>query len=169
MIQVPDQITGLSTLGNNTYVYRTNGVSTMILTGVAANPFDIYDFSIAPKGEGCVYPYSLVSHNNVDRFIGTSDVWSFDGSNFQPLMEGRCNAMFFSQLSKVTGTVRGMLARLLDNDFPYLSYVISLPGLNTAWAQNVNDGSWTIYQWDPPSGADPSGSYDLQLIEQVYF
>jgi hypothetical protein len=171
LFQIPDQITGLTTLGNNSYIYRDNGVSIMQRTGQASLPFDIFDYSIAPKSEGNTQPYSLVTHNNVDRFIGTSEVWAFDGTNFSPLMEGKCNDMFFHQLSLVSGgPVRGMVSRVLDNDYTYLAYIISLPGLNTAWALNISEGSWTVWQWQPPPGSTSgSGSYDLQLIEQVYF
>jgi hypothetical protein len=167
---VPDQITGLTTIGNNTYVYRTNGVSMMQRTGQASIPFEILDYSISPSGEGNTQPYSLSTHNNVDRFVGTSDVWAFDGSHFTPLMQGKCNALFFSQLNQVSGgPVRGMTCRVLDNDFTFLAYIISLPGLNTAWVYNIFEDNWTMFQWQAPAGADPSGSYDLPLVEQVYF
>src|SRR5258708_24336008 len=100
----------------------------MIPGGQTSIPFFTANFSIAPIGEGSPYPYSLSTHNNIDRFIGNYDVWSFDGTNFQPLMDGKCNAKFFSDLSLATGNsqVRGMTTVVLDNGFPYLAYVITI-------------------------------------------
>lgn len=167
IISAPDNITGLSTIGNNSYIYRTNGISYMIPTGQASEPFFIPNFSISPIGEGSPYPYSLASHNNVDRFIGQSDVWAFDGTNFKPLMEGKCNGEFYAALASVTGTVRGIMTTVWDNGYTYLAYVISLPGTNTAWVLNIVDGTWTVVEWAPPAPGQ-TGFYDLQLIEQVY-
>lgn len=167
LVITPDDITGLTTIGNNSIIYRTNGISTMIPTGNSTIPFVIPNFSLAPKGEGCPYPYSLTSHNNIDRFIGNYEVWSFDGTNFAPLMDGRCNAEFFEDLNSAIGVVRGFITPVLDNGFQYLGYAIMLPGLNKAWVLNIAEGSWVVFEWAPPTGA-ATGSYDLQLIEQVY-
>lgn len=169
LINVPDNITGLSTIGTNTNVYRTNGISKMIPTGQASIPFFIPNFSISPKGEGSPYPYSLTTHNNIDRFIGNSDVWSFDGTGFQPLMEEKCNAKFFSDLNGATGRlqVRGFITVVLDNGFPYLGYVITIPGTNVSWILNINEQSWARMSWSTPIGRT-TGFYDLQFIEQVY-
>lgn len=169
LINVPDNITGLSTIGNNSIVYRTNGISTMIPTGQASIPFFIPNFSIAPKGEGSPYPYSLASHNNIDRFIGNSDVWGFDGTRFTPLMDGKCNAKFFTDLNGASGRlqVRGFITVVLDNGFPYLGYVITIPGTNVSWILNINEGSWARMNWTNPIGAT-TGFFDLQFIEQVY-
>lgn len=163
----PDVLSGLTTLGTNSYAYRTNGISILTPTGLAAEPFYIRNFSSSPKGEGCPYPYSLTTHNNIDRFIGNYDVWSFDGTSFTPLMDGKCNGKFFSDLSNAVGIVRGFVTILLDNGFPFLGYVITIPGANVAWALNIAEGSWNRMMWAPPSGAI-SGTYDLQFIEQVY-
>lgn len=167
LVSTPDNITGLTTIGNNSNAYRTNGISLIIPTGVSTIPFYVPNFSISPVGEGCPYPYSLTTHNNIDRFIGNYDVWSFDGTNFQPLMDGKCNAEFYAALAQVTGTVRGMITPVLDNGYQYLAYVITLPGTNTAWVLNISENTWTVVEWAPPV-AGQEGFYDLQLIEQVY-
>lgn len=168
LINVPDSISGLSTIGVSSYLYRTNGISQMTATGSAVSPFSITNFSQSPVGEGCAYPYSLTSHNNVDRFIGNYDVWAFDGTNFTPLMDGKCNAKFFADLQGAAGgPVRGMITTVLDNGFQYLGYVVTIPGTNFAWILNIAEGSWNRMAWAPPN-VGATGFYDLQCIEQVY-
>lgn len=163
----PDALAGLSTLGTNSYAYRTNGISVMTPTGVAIEPFYIRNFSTSPKGEGLAYPYSLTTHNNLDRFIGNYDVWMFDGTSFTPLMDGKCNGKFFSDLQSAVGVVRGMITTVWDNGFPFLAYVITIPGTNIAWVLNITENSWNRVAWAPPTGTT-SGFFDLQFIEQVY-
>jgi hypothetical protein len=169
----PDDLTGLTTVGTQTNIYRTNGISLMTPTGSAAEPFFIRNFSLAPKGEGCPYPYSLTTHNNIDRFIGNYDVWAFDGTNFTPLMDGKCNGEFFSQLesfaqfSSDINPVRGMITTVLANGYQFLGYVITIPGSNTVWVLNITEGSWTRWLW-APNNPELSGFFDLQFIEQVY-
>jgi hypothetical protein len=166
---VPDNITGLSTIGYYSYVYRTNGITTAVPTGQSAEPFALYNIQTAPKGEGCVYPYSLASYKNIDRFIGNYDVYSFDGNNLTPIMDGKCNAEFFNDLNNASGVnqVRGIITPVLDNGFPFIAYMITIPGANVAWVLNIADGCWTRFAWNPPDTAT-SGAYDLQFVEQVY-
>jgi hypothetical protein len=164
---VPDMLAGLSTLGTYSYVYRTNGISIMQPTGVGAEPFYIPNYSVAPKGEGCKYPYTLDTLSNIDRFVGNYDVCSFDGSNFQHLMDGKCASKFFSDLQGASGTVRGFHTVVLDNGFPFLGYVVTIPGTNVAWILNISEQSWNRLMWNPPTPLE-TGFSDLQFIEQVY-
>lgn len=165
----PDDITGLSTLGTNSYIYRTNGISIATPTGISSEPFYIRNYSLAPKGEGCAYPYSLATHMNIDRFIGNYDVWAFDGANFTPLMDKKCNAKFFADLANQSGLyqVRGIITVAISNSMPFLAYMITIPGANVTWCLNITEGSWTRLSWAAPADGD-TGYYDLQFIEQVY-
>lgn len=167
LLNTPDSITGLTTLGSNSMVYRTNGVSIMQPTGIASEPFYIPNYSLAPKGEGCPWPYSIVTYKNVDYFIGNYDVYMFDGTNFNPLMDGKCNGKFFMDLNGATGQgqVRGMITNVLDNGFTYLAYVITIAGTGVSWILNIPDGTWQRLKWAP---GGTTGYFDLQFIEQVY-
>ena len=169
-IPAADDITGLTNIGYNINIYRTNGISTGTPTGQAAQPFYILPFNQAPKGEGCPYPYTITSYNNIDRFVGNYDVWSFDGTRFTPLMDGKCNARFFADLnqSNPMSPVRGFITPVLDNGFTWLGYVIDIPGLNVTWALNITEGSWHRWSWAPQGSPTATGFSDLQFIEQVY-
>lgn len=167
LTEVPDQITGLSTLGTNSYIYRNNGISIMSPTGQASQPFYIRNSTTSPKGEGNQYPYSLTSHNNIDRFIGNYEVWAFDGTNYIPLMDSKCNAQFFESLAQVQGTVRGSLTTVFARGYTYLAYVITLPGTGTAYALNIPENTWSILRWGAPT-LGQAGFFDLQFIEEVY-
>jgi hypothetical protein len=173
---VPHSITGLSTIGNNSYIYRTNGISVMSPTGNAASPFYISNYSAAPKGEGNVYPYTLTSHNNIDRFVGQTDIWAFDGSSFRSLAEGRVSTEIFNDLTLMEGLVvndprgtrntpRGIITTFLDEGYVYLAYILSIPLLNKAWVLNIVENTWSTFTWPKSVAQD---SLTLQALEEVY-
>jgi len=63
--EVPDQISGIASLGRNGIIFRTNGFTGMYATGIGALPFRFEHLSFADEGVGNFYPYSLAIYGDM--------------------------------------------------------------------------------------------------------
>jgi len=144
LIETPDVITGLVTQGRNTYVYRTNGITPMYPTGIADLPFEFEDYSVAPEGQGNIFPYSLDVFNNIAAFVSADTIRTFDGSNTQAIATGKTRNRIYADLKAATGDeVCGRILPNMGVNFPYLAYYLSIPGPNVTWVYNFDEDNWT--------------------------
>lgn len=147
LIEVPDVITGIATLGRNTYVWRTNGITVMYPTGIGTAPFAFEDFSVAPEGCGNIYPYSLDVFNNTAAFVSSDTIRSFDGSNMNPIATGKTRKRIYADLAASDPTrgdlVIGRIMPSMGPNFPYLAYWLSIQGPDISWVYNFDEESWT--------------------------
>jgi hypothetical protein len=144
LVEVPDVITGLTTLGLNTFVFRTNGITVMYPTGTSGLgvlPFNFQDFSFAPLGIGNAYPYSLATYGPRCVFVAEDDIYMFDGTTPQPIGFGNKKAIY-KDLSLATGTVVGTILPVLGPNYDFLAYYLSIPGPNSTWVFGWDEKTW---------------------------
>lgn len=146
VLEVPDRITGLVTLGRNSYLFRKNGVSIISPTGDGLAPFAIENLSISPKGVGSIYPYGLAIYANYCAFIASNEIYQFNGVEFTPI-GGKAKKKIFEDLANASGDDE-VVAFIVPNfglSYDYLSYWISIPGVNVAWVFSFDDQAWTRF------------------------
>lgn len=142
---IEDQISGYATLGQNGFVFRTNGITVMTPTGIGLAPFTIENFSIGPTGIGNAYPYSLAVYGSFSIFVGLDDVYYFDGGAPQRI-GGMAKRSIFKDLNLRTGPAKGTIIGSLTGGVDYLSYWLVIPQANDAscvvWIYHFDDQSW---------------------------
>jgi hypothetical protein len=143
LVQIADVITGLSTIGRNTYIHHKAGFIVMFPTGVGNVPFAFEDLSIALDGMGLEdeFAYTLSHYNGSEVFKAQNEIYLFDGSGFTPIGAGN-KKKIFSDLEQATGTVVGRIIPGFGPTFDYLSYWLSIPGPNVTWVYSYDDRNW---------------------------
>jgi hypothetical protein len=142
LVEVPDAIAGLTTLVRNTFVARSNGFTIMSPTGVGQAPFLFDQFNYAPKGVGNRFPYSLATYGNTAVFISADDIYRLDGSALAPIA-GNCKKKIFEQIAQASGDViAGWIIPRLGISYDFLSYWLSIPGVNYTWVFNLEEDAW---------------------------
>lgn len=143
LLGVPDEITGLATLGAATYIYRQNGISVMFFQGTNFSPFAFENLSSAPAGIGNFYPYSLAKYKDMAVFISQNDVHLQQQGGFSSIAKGKVKKRLFSDLNNLTGVVYATILPGLGVNYDFLSYWLSIPGANVTWVYNFDDDNWT--------------------------
>lgn len=143
LLDVPDNIAGLATLGRNTVVLRDNGLTLMTPTGLGGSPFTFSNMSWAPVGVGNAYPYSLGIFGDTAAFVSKNDIYTVNGGLQLTPIGGKAKKKIFSQIAQasgdvVTGTVISQIAPGID----YLSYWLTIPGVNITWVYNYDEDNW---------------------------
>lgn len=143
LLDVPDEITGLATLGRNTIVLRENGLSLMTPTGIGTTPFAFENMVISPSGIGNIFPYSVGIYHDTAAFISSSDLWTVTaGLSLNPI-GGKAKGKIFSQLEQVARDVPvGFILPTIAPGVPYLSYWLSIPGPDVVWVYHYDEDSW---------------------------
>lgn len=140
--EVPDVITGLLTLGRNTYIFHEAGVIIMYPTGNGVIPYAFEDYILGPAGFGNMYPYALASAGAFGISISFNEIWKFSGNSIDPIGLGNKKRIFDDlQQSTLTG-VTGRCIPALGQGFDYSSYWLSIPGPNVTWIYSFDDGNW---------------------------
>jgi hypothetical protein len=154
LLDVPDGITGLNTLGRNTYIWRSNGVTVMSPTGQGLTPWFFENFSISEDGIGSIFPYCLATYGNQCMFVARDNVYIFDGTSFtsvtgisQTAASGANRRRIYNDLALST-TNPPPWATIIPNwtlGFDMLCYVLSIQrvdGVNITWVYTMEDGQW---------------------------
>jgi hypothetical protein len=145
LVEVPDQITGLTTLGRNTFIARTNGFTMMSPTGNGQAPFIFEQYNYAPKGVGNRFPYSLATYGNTAVFVSADDIYMLDGAALTPI-GGNCKKKIFEQIAQASGdVVRGDIIPRMGVSYDFLSYWLSIPGVNYTWVYSKDDQAWSKF------------------------
>lgn len=136
-------ITGLGTIGRNTYVLSQFGAQVMYPTGQAQPAFDFEPFMWSKPGWGNYYPYSLVVWGPLMFTITQSaEVLMFDGSNFTQLAKGKIRGKLQQQLTNVSpNDVRCWCTSTMGPGYDLEAYWISLPN-GTIWVHDLVEGTW---------------------------
>lgn len=143
LLDVADVITGLATLGRNTVVFRMNGITLMGPSGIGAVPFTIETMTSALQGIGNYYPYSLATFDKYSMFVGVNDIYLMDsGLNLQAV-GGKAKKRIFKDLHNAAGNqVTGAIITQFNNGQDFLSYWLTIPGVNVSWVYSQDDNSW---------------------------
>lgn len=143
LIEVKDSITGLMTLGRNTFVWRNNGITVMYPTGIGLQPFNFEHLSYAEHGIGTKYSHALATYTDRGVGVADDDIYILDrGGNFSPI-GGLHKKRIFSDLEQATGdVVTGTIVAQLAPNFDMLSYWLSIPGVDVTWVFIYETGAW---------------------------
>lgn len=145
LLEVPDDITGINTLGYSGFVWRSNGISVMFPTGIGLSPFDFSNYSLAPDGVGNFFPYSLATYTNWCNFVAQDNIYRFDTSGFSPI-GGMSRKKIYADLASNTGDqVWGRIIPNLSLGFDFLCYILTIPGPNVSWIYTYDDGQWVRF------------------------
>jgi hypothetical protein len=145
LVEVPDNITGLTTLGRNTFVARPNGFTIMSPTGRGVAPFMFEQYNYAPKGIGNRFPYSFATYGNTAVFVSADDIYRLDGATLSPI-GGNCKKKIFDQLAQASGDeILGFIIPRMGIDYDFLSYWLSIPGVNYTWVYNLEEDAWSKF------------------------
>ncbi len=142
LLEVPDQITGYASLGRSGYIFRTNGITLVTPTGVGTAPFQFDQVTNSPQGVGCKYAYTLATYGAISVFVSTQDVYVFDGTTFTPI-GGEAKKKIYADIANASGDQiwAGVVPRL-GPQFDYLSYWLTIPGVNVSWVYSLDDQAW---------------------------
>lgn len=147
--EVPDRLAGLFSLGRNTFVGRSNGFSVMYPTGIGTTPFAFEHFSTAPEGVGIAYPYTLSVYGNIAAFVAQDDIYVHTGFQIFPIgdTQGRnTKKKIFKDLSLASGDhVWATIIPKLGPGVDYLSYWLTIPGVNVTWVYHFDEGNWVRF------------------------
>lgn len=150
-LDVPDSITGFFTIGRNGFIFRSNGITEMVPTGVGTNPYDFNHLWASDRGIGNIYAFSVASYGPVGFFISNDDVYEVSLGGFERVGGNSRDAIFNDLVSTTSNPVAAVLPYITQN-FIYLMYVLTIPvGNNTImWVYSVDDKSWT--RWTKQNG-----------------
>lgn len=142
LVEVPDEITGLTTLSRNTFIARSNGFTIMAPTGVGVAPFMFEQYNYAPRGVGNRFPYSLATYGNTAVFVSADDIYRLDGSALAPI-GGNCKKRIFEEIAQASGDqIMGWIIPRMGMSYDFLSYWLSIPGVNYTWVYNLEENAW---------------------------
>ena len=145
LLDVPDDITGLNTLGRSSFVWRSNGITIMFPTGIGLSPFDFENFSLAPDGVGNFFPYSLSTYTSWCVFVAQDNIYRFDISSVNPI-GGVTKKKLYADLANASGDlVWGRILPNLTIGFDFLCYILTIPGPNVSWIYTFDDGQWVRF------------------------
>lgn len=142
LLDVPDYITGLSTLGRNTIVYRQNGFTAMVPTGIGTAPFTFENITNSPLGVGNFYPYSLAVYHDTAAFVAINDIYTINSGLQLQSIGGKSKKKIMEQLGNASGdVVCGFPVAQLGPGIDYLSYWLMIPPGN-CWVYSFDDDAW---------------------------
>jgi len=147
LMEVPDEINGFAVSGNNGLIFRENGITAMLPTGVGTSPFAFSHFSVQPTGIGNKYPYSLAAYGNQHIiFVSADDIYRVRGLEVMPI--GRAvKKKIFADLALANGTVTGQIIPNLGIGYDFLSYWLVIPksGSTAVWVFQMDDETWVRF------------------------
>lgn len=142
ILEVPDDITGINTLGRNSFIWRSNGITVMFPTGIGLSPFDFENFSLAPDGVGNFFPYSLATYTNWCTFVAQDNLYRFDVSSMTPIGGMSKKKIYADLASNIGDSVWGRIVPNFTLGFDFLCYMLTIPGPNITWVYTFDDGQW---------------------------
>jgi hypothetical protein len=143
-VDVPDAITGFLTIGKAGYIFRSNGITQMTLTGNGARPFNFDHLWASDKGIGNIMPRSLAAYGSIGIFISDEDIYSITVSSFEAIGGGARDAIF-ADLTAATDVPSSTIISGYGHRFKYLTYNLFIPRNNSCvlWIYNIEDRNWT--------------------------
>jgi hypothetical protein len=137
-------ITGLGTVGRNSYVLKQYGATVLYPTGVATQPFENEPFMWSKPGWGNFYPYSFVVWGPLIISITESaEVLLFDGTNFTRISSGKIRQQLAQDLALVShDQIVCFGTSSMGPGYDLEAYWISIPGPNIIWVHDLVEGTW---------------------------
>jgi hypothetical protein len=146
--EVEDEITGYAVLGNYGFVFRHQGITAMVPTGLGTAPFRFENFSIGPTGVGCAVPYTLAVYGRHSVFVASDDVYYFNGGEPQPIGT-QVKKQLFADLYNRAGIPQAWITSNLGRGVDYLSYWLAIPlsaEESRVWVRHQDENNWTSFK-----------------------
>ncbi len=146
MLDCPDILTGVITVGPSAYLLRTNGISQLTPNGSNVNgaaPFNINHMWASERGMGSLYPSACAQYGALGIFVSTEDIYSLTPSGFQSIAPSVRYALLHD-LANATYTPVGTIVPVLSNGYVYPLYMLTIPqGEDTfVWCYSINEQQW---------------------------
>lgn len=163
LLDVPNGITGFLTIGNVGFIFRTNGISEMVPTGVGTNPWDFNHLWASEKGIGNVQPQSIDSYGSIGIFLSSEEFYQMSAASFKEIGGGAFDQVN-TELTYATENVIGNIIPVFSKQYRYLLYILSIPVENDCiyYAYSIQEQNWT--RWTSSKGAPTSMIKFLSII-----
>jgi len=125
-LDVPDQITGIITLGIAGYIFRSNGITQFVPTGNGLVPFQFDHLWASDHGVGNIYPWSIHSYGAFGCFVSTEQIYQIGVNSFSDI-GGTARDAIIADLALASNTPVGMIQPTEALGYVYLTYRISIP------------------------------------------
>ncbi len=148
-LDVPDQITGMATVGVNGYLFRSNGITFFTPTGNALTPFQFDHLWASNHGIGNVYPWSIHSYGSIVCFISVEEIYQMGVASFEPI-GGKTRDAIMADLALASGVPTAAIVPTEQLGYVYFTYRISIPltTFTRHYWYSIQDKNWT--QHDTP-------------------
>ena len=148
-LDVPDNITGILTIGIAGFLFRTNGITQMTPTGSGQIPFQFDHLWASAHGIGNVYPWSIAQYGNYGYFISFEQVYQMSVNSFQPI-GGTARDAIYADLNNASGNPTTSFSPALALGYIYQRYTISIPlrTFTRHYQYDMEQQNWA--QWDTP-------------------
>ncbi len=145
--EVVDFISGCATLGRNTFIWRTNGLSLMAPTGIGVQAFEFDLYSYSTKGLGNPWPYGLSVYGNRACWPGHDDIYAFNGQEIKAIGTN-AKKKIFKDLENATdiNSVKTFQIDRMSTGFDFNSLWLSIAGPDITWVYNFDEGNWTRFK-----------------------
>lgn len=160
MLDVPDIITGMMTLGRTGFIFRQNGITELFPTGKGIAPFDFNHQWASQNGVGNVYAFAIAQYGNTGIFISFEDIYQV-GPGMLKAIGGGARDDILGDLSIATGSPKGAIERGFHMGFSYPIYHLRIPidgsngiGVTRSYVYSFDDENWT--RWTT-TGVLPTG------------
>lgn len=143
---VPDLITGGLTIGRKGYIFRSNGISEMTLTGNGQVPFNFDHLWASNQGIGNVYPQTIANYGTVGMFVSSDQVYSLTSVNLQAI-GGKFRDQIVKDLQDSVFQPLGCIVPGYTPRYVYLTYNIfayTRSGDTKMFQYNLEDKNWTV-------------------------
>lgn len=154
-LDVPDQITGLVTMGVAGYVFRTDGITQFAPSGSSINPWEFDHMWASEHGIGNVFPWSIAQYGPTAAFISLDNIYALSITNAEPI-GGTARDAIFNDLAAASGTPFANIVPFFTANYVYLCYMLMIPlnGLVRMWLYSFEDKNWSPHdlamQANPP-------------------
>lgn len=134
------------------YLIQQFGITQMIPTGNAQNPF--YFVPIATNNKGTVYPFSVARQGGEFAcYVGLDNVYKFDGTQAMPIGDKRiaggktgARSRIMADLSQVNpNTVYGYITNYAGSAY-FNAYWIIVPNVSV-WVYNLEEENWVRFSY----------------------
>lgn len=146
-LDVPDEITGIMTIGIAGYLFRSNGITQFTPTGNGLAPFEFDHLWASEEGIGNVYSFTVAQYGANGYFCSQENIYKMSVNSFTPI-GGTARDAIVADLANATGNPVGWFTPALGLGYIYQLYVISIPlGTFTRhYCYSDEDNHWM--QWD---------------------
>lgn len=144
-LDVPDNITGIMTIGVAGYIFRTNGITQFVPTGNGVAPFQFDHLWASDHGVGNVYPWSIHSYGAFGCFISVEQIYQIGVNSFSDI-GGTARDSIMADLAAASSTPVASVVPTEAVGYINLVYRISIPltTFTRHYEYRFEDRNWAV-------------------------